>query len=235
MSTTGYIHSIETGGTVDGPGLRYVLFLQGCPLRCIYCHNPDSWKLRAGQELTADEVFQDLLKYRPFIKSGGITVSGGEPLVQVEFLEELFRLCRARGIHTAVDTSGIMPVGKIKKVLELTDLVILDVKALDPDLCRKISGSDNKNALELLDYLELENKATWIRHVVVPGYTDNLDDLAALAKFLKGFTCVKKTELLPFHQMALHKWESLRFPYTLGDVEPPKAEFMARAEALFVE
>jgi pyruvate formate lyase activating enzyme len=183
--------------------------------------------------LTVDEVFQDLLKYRPFIKSGGLTVSGGEPLVQTEFLEELLSRCKSKGIHTAVDTSGIMPVKKIERVLDLTDLVILDIKALEPDLCRKISGSDNKNALELLDYLEVKKKPTWIRHVVVPGYTDVLDDLSALAKFLKSFSCIEKIELLPFHQMALHKWESLRFPYALGSVEPPSKEFMEKAEDLF--
>ena len=231
----GYIHSIETGGTVDGPGLRYVLFLQGCPLRCLYCHNPDSWKLRAGKVQTVEQTFQDLLKYRNFIKSGGITVSGGEPLIQPEFLEALFQKCKAAGIHTAVDTSGVMPVGKIQQVLNLTDLVILDIKALDPGLCKKISGTDNKNALELLDHLEEQSKPVWIRHVVVPGYTDNLEDLAKLADYLKAYKWVQKVELLPFHQMALHKWESLKFPYTLQKVEPPTREFMTQAEALFLD
>ncbi len=231
----GYLHSVETGGTVDGPGIRYVAFLQGCPLRCLYCHNPDSWKLRAGREIRASELVADMLKYRRFMRRGGVTISGGEPLVQAAFVANVFARLQAVGVHTAIDTSGIIPVDQCRAALDATDLVILDIKALDPTLCRKVSGSDNTNALEMLSWLAEHDRPVWIRHVVVPGYTDDLDAIEALATYLKNFGNVQRVELLPFHQMAIHKWDNLEVPYTLRDVEPPPRERMAAARAIMLE
>lgn len=228
----GYIHSIETGGTVDGPGIRYVGFLQGCPLRCLYCHNPDSWKLRAGKIMNADDFFADVLRYKRFIRTGGLTLSGGEPLVQPEFVTRVFQLCRQEGIHTALDTSGIIPAQKVVSALEETDLVLLDIKSLDDGICRKLTGASNANTLGFLEWLEKNKKPVWIRHVVVPSYTDRLEDLEALGDFLQGYSVIQRVELLPFHQMALYKWENLRFPYLLKDLEPPDPALMEAGERL---
>ncbi len=229
----GYLHSIETCGTVDGPGIRYVAFLQGCPLRCLYCHNPDSWQYRSGQVYRASELVDDILKYRAFIRNGGVTLSGGEPLVQTPFVAAVFARLQARGIHTAIDTSGIVPVSKCLAALEVSNLVILDIKALDPDLCSRLTGADNRNALQMLAWCEQQERDVWIRHVVVPGYTDCPNDLEALAAYLEPFHCVRKIELLPFHQMALHKWEHLEIPYTLGKVCAPTAALMQHAKQIF--
>ncbi len=228
----GYIHSIETCGTVDGPGIRYVAFLQGCPLRCLYCHNPDSWQYGTGQTMRASALVGDILKYRSFIRNGGVTFSGGEPLSQVPFVTNVFSRLKLRGIHTAVDTSGIIPVSTCQSALEVTDLVILDIKAIDSDLCKTVSGGDNRRALQLLDWCEAEEKPVWIRHVVVPGFTDRVEDLEALATYLKPFRCIQKVQLLPFHQMAIHKWEHLNVPYTLEHVNPPTPEQMRQANAM---
>ena len=229
----GYIHSIESCGTVDGPGIRYVAFLQGCPLRCLYCHNPDSWKFGSGQVMHASALVADILKYRVFIRNGGVTLSGGEPLSQGAFVANVFSRLQAEGIHTAIDTSGIIPVAHCDAALAHTDLVILDIKSLDPQLCRQISGADNRHALALLDWCEQQGKAVWIRHVIVPGYTDRKADLEALAAYLKAFTCMEKVQLLPFHQMALHKWEHLDVAYTLHNVSAPSIEAMHIAREIF--
>ena len=228
----GYLHSIETGGTVDGPGIRYVAFLQGCPLRCLYCHNPDSWKLRAGRTIHASELVADAMQYRRFMRHGGVTFSGGEPLVQSAFVANAFARLHKLGVHTAVDTSGIIPVEQCRDALDVTDLVILDIKALDPELCKKVSGSDNRNALEMLSWLAENEKPVWIRHVVVPGYTDNLDDIEELAQFLRQYKNVQRVDLLRFHQMALHKWDNLDVQYTLRDLDPPPSAHMTKAREI---
>lgn len=230
----GYIHSIETGGTVDGPGIRYVAFLQGCPLRCLYCQNPDSWQMRTGKTMTSSQLLEDVLRYKPFIKSGGVTLSGGEPLTQPEFVEHFFTNAREHGLYTALDTSGAIPLNKSRSALDAADLILLDIKALDPQLCRDLTGMDNQHALEMLEYLEASGKPVWIRHVVVPGYTDDMEQLEALAYYLKDFSVIQRVELLPFHQMATYKWKALGLKYALKDTPVPSKELMERAAEPFM-
>lgn len=222
----GKIHSLESFGTVDGPGIRFVTFLQGCPLRCQYCHNPDTWDAHRAvkYEYTPQELLDEVLKYKNFIKSGGVTLTGGEPLMQPEFAREYFRLCKEAGLHTALDTSGAIYNEKTLAVLDYTDLVLLDIKALDADRCRKVCGSDGRNALLLLDELQRRGIAVWLRHVVVPGLTDDDAALDALVDFLRPYTVIQKIEWLPYHTMGVFKYEELGLDYPLKGVEPLSAE-----------
>ena len=220
----GRIHSIETFGAVDGPGIRFVVFFQGCPLRCLYCHNPDSWEATGGREVTAEELVSQIKRYKNFIKSGGITLSGGEPLLQSEFAEELLRLCRQNGFHTAVDTSGCIPLSKCKAAVDEADMLLLDIKAIDSVLSKKISGAGTENAVKLLEYCESVGKPVWIRHVLLPGYTLEMEQAHRMGKFLKDFRCVEKVELLPFHKIGEYKWENLALNYKLTEVQPPEPE-----------
>lgn len=222
----GKIHSLESFGTVDGPGIRFVTFLQGCPLRCQYCHNPDTWDAHRAvkYEYTPQELLDEVLKYKNFIKSGGVTLTGGEPLMQPDFAREYFRLCKEAGLHTALDTSGAIYNEKTLAVLDYTDLVLLDIKALDADRCRKVCGSDGRNALLLLDELQHRGIAVWLRHVVVPGLTDDDAALDALVNFLRPYTVIQKIEWLPYHTMGVFKYEELGLDYPLKGVEPLSAE-----------
>lgn len=222
----GKIHSLESFGTVDGPGIRFVTFLQGCPLRCQYCHNPDTWDAHRAvkYEYTPQELLDEVLKYKNFIKSGGVTLTGGEPLMQPDFAREYFRLCKDAGLHTALDTSGAIYNEKTLAVLDYTDLVLLDIKALDADRCRKVCGSDGRNALLLLDELQHRGIAVWLRHVVVPGLTDDDAALDALVNFLRPYTVIQKIEWLPYHTMGVFKYEELGLDYPLKGVEPLSAE-----------
>lgn len=222
----GKIHSLESFGTVDGPGIRFVTFLQGCPLRCQYCHNPDTWDAHRAvkYEYTPQELLDEVLKYKNFIKSGGVTLTGGEPLMQPDFAREYFRLCKEAGLHTALDTSGAIYNEKTLAVLDYTDLVLLDIKALDADRCRKVCGSDGRNALLLLDELQRRGIAVWLRHVVVPGLTDDDAALDALVNFLRPYTVIQKIEWLPYHTMGVFKYEELGLDYPLKGVEPLSAE-----------
>ena len=222
----GKIHSLESFGTVDGPGIRFVTFLQGCPLRCQYCHNPDTWDAHRAvkYEYTPQELLDEVLKYKNFIKSGGVTLTGGEPLMQPDFAREYFRLCKEAGLHTALDTSGAIYNEKTLAVLDYTDLVLLDIKALDADRCRKVCGSDGGNALLLLDELQRRGIAVWLRHVVVPGLTDDDAALDALVNFLRPYTVIQKIEWLPYHTMGVFKYEELGLDYPLKGVEPLSAE-----------
>lgn len=222
----GKIHSLESFGTVDGPGIRFVTFLQGCPLRCQYCHNPDTWDAHRAvkYEYTPQELLDEVLKYKNFIKSGGVTLTGGEPLMQPDFAREYFRLCKEAGLHTALDTSGAIYNEKTLAVLDYTDLVLLDIKALDADRCRKVCGSDGRNALLLLDELQRRGIAVWLRHVVVPGLTDDDAALDALVDFLRPYTVIQKIEWLPYHTMGVFKYEELGLDYPLKGVEPLSAE-----------
>ena len=222
----GKIHSLESFGTVDGPGIRFVTFLQGCPLRCQYCHNPDTWDAHRAvkYEYTPQELLDEVLKYKNFIKSGGVTLTGGEPLMQPDFAREYFRLCKEAGLHTALDTSGAIYNEKTMAVLDYTDLVLLDIKALDADRCRKVCGSDGRNALLLLDELQRRGIAVWLRHVVVPGLTDDDAALDALVDFLRPYTVIQKIEWLPYHTMGVFKYEELGLDYPLKGVEPLSAE-----------
>lgn len=232
--TTGRIHSVESFGALDGPGIRYVVFLQGCLLRCAYCHNPDTWDCGDGTSTTAGEVVEKILPFRNFIRSGGVTLSGGEPLMQPEFAAAILQLCKEQGFHTAVDTSGAVPMEKCREALELADLLLLDIKALDPEDCRKLTGMDNTNALRLLQWCEEVGKPVWIRHVCVPGVTLVEEKLKKLASYLTNFTCIKKIELLPFHKMGAYKWETMQIPFEFGKVEEPTNEQMERSRNIFI-
>ncbi|MCD8177366.1 MAG: pyruvate formate lyase-activating protein [Tannerellaceae bacterium] len=238
MTIKGNIHSLESFGTVDGPGIRFVIFMQGCPLRCLYCHNPDSWDVKAtGQyQLTPTELLEEVLKYKNFIKKGGVTVTGGEPLMQPEFLKQFFMLCRENEIHTALDTSGIIFNEKTKEVLEYTDLVLLDIKAVTPELHIRLTGSPRNNPLKTLDYLLETEKPVWIRHVVVPGYTDKKEELNTLAQFLQPYkSIIQKVELLPYHIMGVSKYEQMGMEYPLKDVPPVGKEEIEEARKIIRE
>ena len=228
----GYLHSVETFGTVDGPGIRYVAFLQGCPLRCAYCHNPDSWQFNTNRQIEAGELVADVLRYRSFL--GGLTLSGGEPLAQPAFTAEVLRLAKAEGLHTTIDTSGAIALDHCRKAVDMADLILLDIKHIDPDKCREITGQDNTKALALLEHCEKVGKPVWVRHVVVPGLSDDWDALERLAGYLSGFTCVERIEILPFHKMGEFKWQELGLPYRLGDVAPPDGRRMEQIRALFM-
>jgi pyruvate formate lyase activating enzyme len=226
MSLTGRIHSIESCGTVDGPGIRFVIFLQGCPLRCQYCHNPDTWKLADGKLMDVDTVMQEVVKYKSYMRftGGGITITGGEPLVQADFVLELLKACKAEGINTAIDTSGYLFNDKIKEILDYTDLVLLDIKHYDALMYKTITGVDLQPTLNFMDYLGQINKDVWIRYVLVPGLSDQVESITALSKYLGQFKNIKKIELLPFHKMGEYKWEELGIKYQLTDVSEPSKE-----------
>ena len=229
----GRLHSVETFGALDGPGIRYVLFLQGCPLRCQYCHNPDTWEISSGKSITSREAVQDILRYRNFIASGGITLSGGEPLLQPSFCREIIDLCHQEGIHCAIDTSGSVPLASCRCAVDAADLLLLDIKALDPALCKELTGKDNRNELELLSYCEITGKDVWIRHVMVPGKTLSKNKLEETAEFLSHYSCIKKVDLLPFHKMGEYKWEAMGMVSPLSDTRVPTAEEISMAKEIF--
>lgn len=231
----GRIHSIETFGTVDGPGIRFVAFFQGCPMRCAFCHNPDTWNPNAPvqYEMTPEELLAEAKRYKSFIKKGGITCSGGEPLVQADFLLEFFRLCKAEGFHTALDTSGVIFSEKAKQVLEYTDLVLLDIKILDDHLHQSYTGHTRANNQKFLDYLRDIDKPTWVRHVLVPSYTDHEEHLSALAQHLSLYNNVERVELLPYHTMGTYKYKELGISYPLEGIPPLSEESHQHAVQLF--
>ena len=229
----GYINSFESFGTKDGPGIRFVVFLQGCPLRCQYCHNVDTWDLRGKNYIqTPEDVLKELYKVKGFL-TGGITVSGGEPLLQPGFLVELFKLCREQGIHTALDTSGYIFDDNAKKVLEYTDLVLLDIKHIDKDVYKELTSVDLEPTLNFIKYLQKIGKPVWIRYVLVPGLTDDNRDLEKWARFVTQFDIVKRVDILPFHQMAFYKWEKTNREYKLKDTPTPTKEEIKKAEDIF--
>ncbi|EPR07620.1 pyruvate formate-lyase-activating protein [Ruminiclostridium papyrosolvens] len=232
MEIKGRVHSFETFGTVDGPGIRFIVFLKGCPLRCKYCHNRDAWSSEGAKLYTPQEVMKEVLKYRNFIEAshGGITVSGGEPLIQHEFVTELFKLCREAGIHTAVDTSGYVNVEDIKETLEYTDLVLLDLKQANAKKHLELTGVENERIKLFSSYLGEIGKPVWIRYVLVPGYTDDEEDLLAAYNYLKGFKNIEKIEVLPYHSMGKVKWEKLNVEYPLEGVSSPSQEEVDRAK-----
>lgn len=231
----GFVHSTESFGTKDGPGIRYIFFLQGCHLRCLYCHNADTWNKGEKTRMTPEEAFHEVEKVKGFIKSGGVTVSGGEPLMQPDFVLELFKLCKQNGIHTCADTNGYLFNDKIKEVLELTDLVLLDVKHIDPQKYFDLTNVELQPTLDFLNYLSEIKKPTWIRYVLVPGYTDNESDLKNWAGYISKFENVERVDILPFHQMGAHKWEEIGREYPLKDVQPASIEDVQRAERIFKE
>lgn len=233
------IHSIETFGAVDGPGIRFVVFMQGCPMRCLYCHNPDSWDTSNGQEMSVDNLLAEILKYKNYYgKDGGVTLSGGEPLLQLDFAIELFEKLKSYNINTCIDTSGIMyntsveTDVKIDKLLSLTDLVLLDIKHIEDTNHQNLTGKSNKNILNFARYLNRKNIPMWIRYVLVPGYTDNEDDIKKLRSFLDTLDNIKKIEVLPYHSMGVAKYEKLKIDYKLKDVEPPTKDSMLLAQKI---
>ncbi len=233
---TGRIHSYESFGTVDGPGIRFVVFVQGCVLRCKYCHNPDTWRLGAGKEVSAQEVAQTALKYKNYFgEKGGVTVSGGEPLLQLDFLIELFTLLKRKGVHTCIDTSGIAFLKedeRFEKLLELTDLFLLDVKHIDDDAHRALTGKSNQPVKEFAKFLSERNKPVWIRHVLVPNLTDDDGALKRLKEFLDTLSNVEKVEVLPYHTMGEVKYQKLGIAYPLQGTQPPAKERVQNAKRI---
>ncbi len=220
----GRIHSIETCGAVDGPGLRYIIFTQGCPLRCKYCHNPDTWKFSDGQETTTEELIKDIVKYKPFMAAskGGVTISGGEPFAQPEFLKDLLIKCKEAGLHTAVDTSGFVDLKIAEDVLPYIDMVLLDIKSYNKDLFNTLTGVPLDRTLAFAQRLKEKGIPIWLRYVFVPNLTDNDDDIDALAKYVKEeLPNVERIDVLPFHKMGEYKWDQLGYEYTLKDTKEP--------------
>ncbi|WP_448604022.1 pyruvate formate-lyase-activating protein [Thermoleptolyngbya sp.] len=234
MVITGRIHSIETCGTVDGPGIRVVIFTQGCPLRCLYCHNPDCREISGGTVVTADEVVAEIQKYRSYIRPpGGMTISGGEPMMQPEFVREIFRQCKALGIHTALDTSGYCPLAIAPPVLEFVDLVLLDIKSFTPSVYSQLTSVSLQPTLDFAQYLSDCRKPAWIRFVVVPGLTDDPDNVSGLAQFVARLKNVERVEILPFHKMGEYKWQQLGYDYQLSNTPTPTPECIQAIRAQF--
>lgn len=234
---TGRVHSFESFGTVDGPGIRFVVFLQGCPMRCLYCHNPDTWSVSAGTEYTAEDVAGRVLKYKNyFTGGGGVTVSGGEPLMQAEFVAALFAALKDKGIHTALDTSGALydedRPEAFSSLLSLTDLVLLDIKHIDDGEHIKLTGRSNKNILAFARRLAELGKNVWIRHVLVPGITDDDGCLMRLKAFISSLGNVNRVEVLPYHTMGAVKYKKLGIPYPLEGVLPPSPERIKNAKEI---
>jgi pyruvate formate lyase activating enzyme len=233
MSGIGRIHSIETFGTVDGPGIRFIVFTQGCPLRCLYCHNPDCRNLQDGKEVTVDYLIEQIQKCKSYLRKGGVTVSGGEPLMQPEFVREIFTRCHEIGLHTALDTSGYCPLEVAKLVLEMTDLVLLDIKSYIPELYYKVTNVSIEPTLAMAKYLSEISKPTWIRFVVVPQLTDNIENVEKLAEFIAKLTNVEKVEVLPFHKMGEYKWKALKLDYQLQDTPAASPELVQQTVDIF--
>lgn len=235
----GYVHSLESFGSADGPGVRYVIFLSGCAMRCQFCHNPDTWNMMEGKEYAADQLLKTALRYKSYWgDKGGITVSGGEPLLQMDFLTELFKKAKEAGIHTTLDTSGNPYTEKEpwhEKWLELmkyTDLVLLDLKQIDEQEHRKLTGQTNENILAMASQLSAMKKPVWIRHVLVPGGSDRDDYLQRLAAFIQTLENVERVEVLPYHTLGTFKWEKLGLPYPLEGVRPPEKERIENARRI---
>lgn len=235
MSITGRIHSLESFGTVDGPGIRFVVFLQGCPLRCQFCHNPDTWELHKGTEYTAEQLTEEILKYKSYMdfSGGGVTFTGGEPLLQAEFILEVCKLLKAHKISIAIDTSGFIWNDFVKEVLEYTDIVLLDIKNYDPLVYKRVTGVSLSPTLKLLDYLKEKNIRAWIRYVLVPNLTDNLGSVRRLSEHLDHYPNVEKIELLGFHKMGEFKWKELGLDYKLSDTPEPSRELLLEVKAIF--
>lgn len=238
----GYIHSKESFGTVDGPGLRYVVFLQGCPMRCLYCHNPDTWEPNTGELVSVDEILTEYNHNKSFYTNGGITVTGGEPLLQIEFVTELFKKAKENDIHTCIDTSGITfnpkserCLAEIDELLKYTDLIMLDIKHIDPEKHKVLTGQDNKNILKFAKYLEDKGKSVWIRHIIVEGYTDDIDDLFKLGQFIGSLRNLKALDVLPYHTMGVSKYAQLGLEYPLKDIPALPIDKAIKAKQHIIE
>jgi len=232
----GYYHSYEITGSVNGPGMRFMLYLSGCPLRCQYCQNPDMWTMHNGRPVTVGRMLDEVARYANFIRTahGGITVSGGEPMLQIRFLEALLRRCKQDlGLHTAVDTSGFLGARASEDFLDLVDLFLLDIKAGDEELYQLVTSAELEPTLRFARRLSDRGNRMWLRYVLVPGLTDAEDDVEKVARFMSPLAHVERVEVLPFHQLGAGKWTDLRLPYQLADVPPAAPELVRRAEAQF--
>jgi len=228
----GRIHSIETFGTVDGPGIRFVLFMQGCALQCQYCHNPDTWDTGKGRIVEVQDIMNEIEPYLEYYRrsGGGITVTGGEPTLQAPFVAALFKEIKRRwNLHTAIDSSGFCDAGHAKELMDVTDLVLLDLKHIDSEKHEALTSQPNERILHYAEWLSDIGKPVWIRHVLVPGLTDGLEDLAALGAFIRKLNNVKKFELLPYHRMGVYKWQELKREYPLEGVKEPTEREVQRA------
>lgn len=233
----GHIHSTESFGAADGPGVRFIVFMQGCHMRCRYCHNPDTWKMDGGDEVTANEILKRALRFKPYWgKDGGITISGGEPLLQIDFVIELFKKAKELGINTCIDTAGNPFTkeepffSKFEELMKYTDLLLLDLKEINPARHKDLTGFDNSNIIEMAKYLSEINKPVWIRHVLVPEHSDFDEDLDALGDFIDTLSNVDRVEILPYHTLGKFKWENLGIPYSLESISPPSAERIENAK-----
>ncbi|MDF2541455.1 MAG: pflA [Herbinix sp.] len=235
MSKLGRIHSLESFGTVDGPGIRFVVFMQGCVLRCQFCHNPDTWDTTKGMEYTPQQLMDEIVLYKSYMNfsGGGVTFTGGEPLLQAEYILEVSKLCKEQGISVAIDTSGFVWNDTVKEILEYTDLVLLDIKNYDPLVYKTVTGVSLSPTLKFLDYLKEKNINTWVRYVLVPNLTDNLDSVRQLSDHLDHFPNVSKIELLGFHKMGEYKWKELGLEYKLSDTKEPSKELMKQVKEIF--
>lgn len=234
MSITGYVHSLESLGTVDGPGIRFVVFMQGCPLRCQFCHNPDSWEVNKGLEYTPEQLSEEIIRYKSYMdfSGGGVTFTGGEPLLQAEFILEVAKLLKKQDVSIAIDTSGFVWNDKVKEVLDYTNVALLDIKNFDPMVYKNVTGVSLSPTLKFLDQLKEKNITTWVRYVLVPGLTDNLDNMKLLSAHLDNYPNVAKIELLPFHKMGEYKWQEMGLDYKLADTKEPDAELMRKAKEI---
>lgn len=237
--TEGYIHSIESFGSVDGPGLRYIIFMAGCPLRCKFCHNPDTWDMTKGEKRSPDSLIEEALSCQSYWgKKGGITVSGGEPLLQIDFLLDLLTVAKQHGINTCIDTAGgpfttAEPwFSTFRKVMELTDTVLLDIKHIDPEEHKKLTGSGNDNIIEMFRYLDSIGKAVWIRHVLVPGISDDDAALTRTRDFIRTLGNIRRVEILPYHTLGVMKYKQLGIPYPLEGVPGPTPERVENARRI---
>lgn len=224
----GYIHSLQSLGTVDGPGIRAVVFASGCPLRCIYCHNPDTWNMTEGTLTDANEISEKIIKLKPFLKNGGVTFSGGEPLMQAEFFAELAMLLKKQGLHIALDTSGCIDNPSVDKLLDVTDLVLLDIKMTSDEDYQKYIGTDLNRVMAFLDKLQKLGKEVWIRHVVVPGINDTTEDIQKLKEITSNYSCISKIELLPFKNLCLEKYENSGIDFKLKDTAPLSGDILKK-------
>ena len=235
--TFGHIHSTESFGAADGPGVRFIVFVRGCNMRCAYCHNPDTWEIGGGEEITASSLIKKALRYKSYWGAeGGITVSGGEPLLQIEFVTALFKLAKENGIHTTLDTAGNPFTreepffGKFNELMKYTDLVMLDIKEINPQRHKELTGFDNSNILDMARYLSDIQKPMWIRHVLVPETTDFDEDLDKLGAFIKTLSNVERTEILPYHTLGRFKWDELGIKYRLDGISAPTKERIENAK-----
>lgn len=235
----GYIHSLESFGSVDGPGIRYVIFMSGCPMRCVYCHNPDTWDMTKGVRMTVSDLTEKALRFKPYWKrDGGVTVSGGEPLMQTDFLTELFKGLKKENVHTCIDTSGAPFTreepffSKFTELMKYTDLLLVDIKHIDTARHIVLTQHGNKNTLDMLRFLSEIKKPVWIRHVLVPKWTDDDKYLKELRKFIDTLSNVERVEVLPYHSLGSAKWEKLGLTYNLKDISPPAKERIENANKI---